>query len=225
MNSVINITVFLLPGILAARIKMAFDPLFKDRRLPVSELESTIYAILNNLPAIFLGWALWSRCVGKWLTFGEWANRLVKLPDAFTFFVGSLGLTLTIEWWLKPRFTHWVAEKRNTQRAENGLPSFDDAEAWEVFLGSERELCMRITSLSDGSGYNITGILRTAFKPDDLSQGITLERTDEMAALDRWLYLPIRTYVDARTSLVYELFSQEQLKMAQILQREDNEHH
>lgn len=159
------------------------------------------------------------------MTFGEWANRLVKLPDAFTFFVGSLGLTLTIEWWLKPRFTHWVAEKRNTQRAENGLPSFDDAEAWEVFLGSERELCMRITSLSDGSGYNITGILRTAFKPDDLSQGITLERTDEMAALDRWLYLPIRTYVDARTSLVYELFTQEQLKMAQILQREDNEHH
>jgi hypothetical protein len=48
---------------------------------------------------------------------------------------------------------------------------------------------------------------------------------DEMDALDRWLYLPIRTYVDARMSLVNEPFAQEQLKMAQILQREDNEHH
>jgi hypothetical protein len=147
----------------------------------------------------------------------------VKLPYAFIFFAGSLGLALTIEWWLKPWLTHWVAEKRNAQRVDNGLPSFDDTEAWEVFLGSERELCMRITSLSNGSGHNITGILRTAFKPNDLSQGITLERTDEMAALDRWLYLPIRTYVDARTSLVYELFSQEQLKTAEILQKEDSE--
>jgi len=69
---------------------------------------------------------------------------------------------------------------------------------------------MRATSLSNGSGQNITGILRSAFKPDDFSQGITLERTDEMAALDPWLYLPIRTYADAHTSLVYELFSQEQ---------------
>lgn len=223
MNGVVNITVFLLPGISAARIKMAFDPLFKDRRLPVSELESTIYAILNNLPAIFLGWALWSICLGKWLTFGEWSNRLVELPNAFIFFVGSLGLALTIEWWLRPWFTNWVAEKRNAQRVENGLPSFDDAEAWEVFLGSEKELCMRITSLSNGSGQNITGILRSAFKPDDLSQGITLERTDEMAALDPWLYLPIRTYVDAHTSLVYELFSQEQLNTAESLQKEDSE--
>lgn len=186
-------------------------------------MESTIYAILNNLPAIFLGWALWSLCLGKWLTFGQWADQLVNLPYAIMFFVGSLVLALTIEWGLKPRFTHWVAEKRNTRRAENGLPSFDDAEAWEVFLGSESELCMRITSLSNGSGHNITGILRTAFKPDDLSQGITLERTDEMAALDRWLYLPVRTYVDAHTSLVYELFTQEQLKTAEILQNEDKE--
>jgi hypothetical protein len=77
---------------------------------------------------------------------------------------------------------------------------------------------MRITSLSDGTQSHITGILRSASKPDDLLQGVTLERTDELAPLDQWLYLPLRTYVDARTGFVYELFGKDQLETARRLQ-------
>ena len=218
MNSVINIAVFLLPGLVAARLKALLDPYYKDRNRETSELEATIYAILNNLPAIFIGWGIWSGMAHKLLPFKVWAAELIQLPDAVSFFVGSTLLAVLIEWLLKPALMRWVGKKRNAKRATGGLPSFEDAEAWEIFLGSEEELCLRITSLSDGARSHITGILRSASKPDDLLQGVTLEGTDELAVLDQWLYLPLRTYVDARTGFVYELFSKDQLETAKRLQ-------
>jgi hypothetical protein len=68
--------------------------------------------------------------------------------------------------------------------------------------------------LTDKKDHHISGILRCAFRPDDLSQGITLEDTEELESLDRWLFDPIRTYVDIRTGLIYELFTQTQLQQA-----------
>lgn len=218
MDSVISITVFLVPGLVASRLNAALDPNYKDRNRESSELESTIYAILNNLPGILIGWLLWSVIEQKALSFAEWSGQISQLSEVFTYLCISFLLAFGVERIVKPKLIRWVAKKRNEQRTSNGLPSFDDAESWEVFLGSEEELCMRITSLLDGTESSVTGVLRSAFKPEDLSQGITLENTDEMAGLNQWLYLPVRTYIDAQTGLVYELFTKAQLEIAKTLQ-------
>lgn len=74
MDSVISITVFLVPGLVASRLNAALDPNYKDRKRESSELESTIYAILNNLPGILIGWLLWSAIQQKPLSFAEFRS-------------------------------------------------------------------------------------------------------------------------------------------------------
>lgn len=80
----------------------------------------------------------------------------------------SAGLAFTIDRWIKPRIMTKVAEKRNAERKKNNLPSFDDVEVWEAFIGAEETLSMPIRS-ADGRVMP-AGVMDRISKPDDTSQ-------------------------------------------------------
>lgn len=204
MSSILTIIIFLLPGLTAVQVNNALDPLFKDRTRPSSELESMIFAVVNNLPSIFIGWGLWSLVERKLLTFTAWSAQLDQWPLAVGYFLLSSGLAFAVDRFVKPRIMTRVAEKRNAERTKNKLPSFDDVEVWEAFIGAEDDLSMRIRS-TDGR-LLIAGAAKRVSKPDDVSQGVLLESTQELTEIAPMLTKPIRTYVDTRTGLIYELF-------------------
>ena len=82
MSSILTIIIFLLPGLTAIQVNNALDPLFKDRIRPSSELESMVFAVVNNLPSIFIGWGLWSLVECKLLSFAAWSGQLDQWPLA-----------------------------------------------------------------------------------------------------------------------------------------------
>ena len=212
VSSILTIIIFLLPGLTAVQLNNALDPLFKDRTRPSSELESMVFAVVNNLPAIFLGWGLWSLFECKLLSFAAWSKQLDQWPWAVAYFVVSTVIAFVINRCLKPWLMANVAERRNTQRKKNKLPSFDDVEVWEAFIGSEETLGMRIRS-TDGCTI-ISGVMERTSRPNDVSQGVILQSTQEMTELADLLTEPVRTYMDTRTGLIYELFDSDAVAQA-----------
>lgn len=96
VSSILTIIIFLLPGLTAVQLNNALDPLFKDRTRPSSELESMVFAVVNNLPAIFLGWGLWSLFECKLLSFAAWSKQLDQWPWAVAYFVVSTVIAFVI---------------------------------------------------------------------------------------------------------------------------------
>lgn len=213
MDTTLSVILFLAPGLLAVRISQALDPEYKDRTSRSSEIESTVFAVLSNIPGILVGWLLWSAHYHKNLRFDEWTAKLADFPGALTYVLVSFFLALLVEWKLKPKVMKRVAERRASDRTSRGLPSFDSSESWEVFIGVEEELCMRISSLTNNSNV-VTGMIDAVFRPDESSQGITLLHTDELALVNDKLVSPIRTYFDSKTGIKYELFDIDAVKEA-----------
>jgi len=213
VNTTLSVILFLAPGLLAVRINQALDPEYKDRTSRSSEIESTVFAVLSNIPGILVGWLLWSVHYHKNLGFNEWTAKVTDFRGALTYILISFFLALGVERKLKPKVMKYVAERRNSERTSKSLPSFDSSESWEVFIGAEEELCMRISSLTKNSNV-VTGMVDAVFKPDDSSQGITLLRTDELALINDKLVSPIRTYFDSKTGIKYELFDTDAVKQA-----------
>jgi len=223
VDNTIIVIAFLAPGLLAVKIGAAMDPEYKDRISKASELESTVLATLNNLPGILFSWLLWCGVQNKNLSFAQWSSQVTQLPGVIFFLLISFSLALLAEMKIKPFIKELAGRKRDKDRKNNGLPSFGSSESWEIFLGSEDEVCLRIRHMAHGEAGRIVGILRSAFRPEDLSKGITLENTAELAALDNWLFDPTRTYLDSQTGIVYELFIKRQLDHAAELALESNQ--
>lgn len=128
MDTTVSVIVFLAPGLLAAKIVQAMDPEFKDRNFHISELESTVFAVLNNVPGILVGWLLWSLRERKNLSFDQWAQQIVGFRGALLFILISFTLAFWVEKSVKPSLKLRVAAKRADARKEKGLPAFEDAE-------------------------------------------------------------------------------------------------
>lgn len=129
-------------------------------------------------------------------------------------FLFSLLVALAIEFLLKPRLASTVAARRNKAREARNLPVANDCDVWEQFVGSEPDVCLRVSSLMAGPLGRVTGILATASKPEDVVHGVVLERTDELQAVTDHLAGPLRTFVDVKTGIVCELFTQEAVLVA-----------
>lgn len=220
VDSVLTIVLFLLPGLTAVRVNNALDPLFKDRDSQGSEFNTTVYAVLNNLPCIFVGWIGWSISEHQSLTLLTWTTQLDHWRPATIYFVGASLFAYGIESVLKAKIRDYVAGRRNTKRRQLSLPMFDDVEAWEVFIGAEDNLCLRVRP-AHGSTF-IAGSLRSASKPGDASQGMVLEQTQGLTELADLLTNPLRSYLDTRTGILYEVFDQQAVARAIEFQRTQN---
>lgn len=205
INVFVTITYFL-PGFIA-KWTSAF---LNDDSESGSDLEKTIVALSWNVPPLFIAWILLSLKDNQWLTPAQLTTHVQQMPCMLIYFVFSLISGFWIGRFIERLGRNILTRMVAKNREESKLPKLEDGLSWEKFLGSEENVVLKVSPISDPSRV-VAGALQSAYRPGDIHKGVTLEFTDYVKLVAPYLTNPIRTFVDFESQLLFELYTKEQL--------------
>lgn len=202
LDSLLGILVLVLPGMVAFYFLRNVGPV--ENRL-ISDYEKTVIGLLLNIPGLAFSWFALFVYKRRVVPFSEFQSILMKMPYflLYIIFAFTIGILVALVWEKYGR--HFFGRLINKTRADQGRPLSSDKSPWEEFFGSEESRFFRVYPIGEREKF-VLGEVNNAFVPGERDQGIFLTVTGELAQWEKFFPFPERTYVDAITKMVYEMY-------------------